>query len=56
MFNAGRCVDCGFDNAGDAGIDHIRISAAQGGVYYNDGEVNCWDAVYADALVRNDAE
>ena len=53
MIDAWCGVDGGFYDAGDAGINHIRIRAAQGGVNHNHGEINRGNAIDADALIGN---
>ena len=56
MVDAGGGVDGRFDDAGDGGIDHIRIRAAQGGGDHDNGEINGRNAVNADALIGDEAE
>ena len=56
MLNAGRGVNGRFDDTGDAGVDHIRIRATQGGVDHDDGEVDGGHPVHAYFLIGNNAE
>ena len=56
MIDARRGVDGGFNDAGDAGVDYVRVRTAQGGVNHNHREINRRNTVDADALIRDEAE
>src|SRR5690606_17732358 len=56
MFNAGRRVDRSLDDAGDAGVDDVRIGADQIGRDRQYREFDEREAVDADALIADQAQ